>query len=536
VSTNPNSTNIKGTVTVTITQAADPRPVLAKGADVSNAAQAGGSVNVTFTGATGVTTLATTDFTVDNEATITSTTVSSGTVTVAVSIGENTTNAAKEYTVGIAPASTKIKGSATVKITQKTYADFTRPNGGTSYTLVRYVDYGQNNPGIVEVKPSTGGNITGLVNDPYLKKLFNAIYTPNKPDSTDSVLLDGQGKLPVTKETIRYTPEISAKALALFKITFGSTDKVEITGTDLPTALGASETKLIVIDIGVPDEVDNTGLPTFYIPATGFGEEENSYAHIRLRVNKGASLVILADNSDYTPSTPCPTGTFNYGCVEVMAGGKLRDGAFVGFPLGSNAVILNRLGSYLAIGPEPKSEDAQINQNTYDSYYKGWLIGPANEGDDRPRIKWDSGNNDPDYLEVREGKLALSANVTVQTSMGLIYSAWLIGNTTVTIDIPADYATEYGQSLFANNFAKKDGTSWTFYGTDTDAQIVIEAGSKLHKVFLTGDVSDEKVFIPTNEARTTITNNASENGGESFPEEQYTNDISGKAAWNIPSD
>ena len=189
--------------------------------------------------------------------------------------------------------------------------------------------------------------------------VLKAVYEPNKPGSTDSVSLDAAATPSVSKTAVTYTAALSAEVLSLFQFTTGteSIDKVEITGTALPdaTTYNATQTNLIVIDIGKPG-ADNSALPKFYIPVQGLGADGGSYAHIRLRVNNGAELVILADNSAYASNGgaghPAPDGYFNGGCVEVMSGGKLRDGAFEGFPLGSNAVILNRSGSYLSVGAE----------------------------------------------------------------------------------------------------------------------------------------------------------------------------------------
>jgi len=79
------------------------------------------SANVTFTGASGLT-LAATDFTVSvNDAGTNGSigTIGNGaTVTVPVTFTANPYNAARKFTVGINSASTKIKGSATVVITQ----------------------------------------------------------------------------------------------------------------------------------------------------------------------------------------------------------------------------------------------------------------------------------------------------------------------------------------------------------------------------------------------------------------------------------
>jgi hypothetical protein len=387
------------------------------------------------------------------------------------------------------------------------------------------------NSGLATLKTygDTGPGTEYIVTEGGLNTLFNAIYTPNAPDTSDNVALDGQAGY--QKTTVRYTAGISEKVLGLFRITVGAkpvNDKIEITGEDLPASdiadPIASETNLIVIDIGLPGTADNGDLPVFYIPNQGLGANSGNYAHIRLRVNKGASLVILADNSGYInggAGDSCPNGHFNNGCVEVMEGGKLRDGAFEGFPLGADAVILNRLGSYLAVGPEPGSPDATNpkSRQAYNAYYYGWLAGPDAEGADKPRIKWDTGNASSSYIEVRPGKLAISTNVTVQKGMGLIYSVWFIGDTTVTIDVLADEAASGQRGLFAN------GDGYKFYGTTNEAKIVIKAGSVLNKMFLTSGATDAANFIGSDASDTTITNTGTGTAVE------YVDPITGYSSW-----
>ncbi|MDR3170515.1 MAG: leucine-rich repeat domain-containing protein [Treponema sp.] len=89
---------------------------LTAGAAVS-AAATDTSKAVTFTGATGLT-LTAADFAVTTGGTISTVVVASGTATVTVTFAANTDTTAKTYTVSIAAASTTIKGSAKVTITQ----------------------------------------------------------------------------------------------------------------------------------------------------------------------------------------------------------------------------------------------------------------------------------------------------------------------------------------------------------------------------------------------------------------------------------
>ncbi|MDR0400230.1 MAG: hypothetical protein LBH51_04735, partial [Treponema sp.] len=163
-----------------------------------------------------------------------------------------------------------------------------------------------------------------------------------------------------------------------------------------------------------------------------------------------------------------------------------------------NAVILNRLGSYLAVGPEPGSSDLQtaIGQAAA-PFYAGWLIGPQGSG---ARIEWDAGDQNGDYIEVIEGKLAISANVTVKKTLGLIYEVWFVNGPRVTIDAAADSVTIGGKKgLFAN------GGTYKFYGTKSvsggvntpsaTASIVIKSGSVLEKEFLTSGTAGDGQYI-----------------------------------------
>jgi hypothetical protein len=409
-------------------------------------------------------------------------------------------------------------------------AEFSRPTVATAYT----VGYFDNNGAAGLINGSTSWY---LVTDANLKKIFNAIYIPNVPGTTDTV---EQGKT-----AIAYDDAISRAALSLFTVTVGSSssgDKIEIKGTALPAkglaSPPASDTNIIVIDIGIPDDAaTNSGLK-FYIPDRQLGlNGSGGYDHIRFRVNRGAETVILADNTSYIASGaghPCPAGNFNNGCVEVMAGGKLRDGAYEGFPLGSDAVILSRLGSYLAVGPEPGTLDATGSKaEAYGLYYSGWLIGP----DEDPRIQWDGGDQNGDYIEVRQGKLAISVNVTVRKTLGLIYSVWFANGPRVSIDARNDSTAIGGKKgLFAN------GPAYKFYGTKSasggenigspTATIVIKPGSTLHKLFLTDGVGDADSYITASSTDITIENAGYGNGTVS--ETPYTNNIRGYLNWNTP--
>ncbi|MDR1061853.1 MAG: InlB B-repeat-containing protein [Clostridiales bacterium] len=360
--------------------------------------------------------------------------------------------------------------------------------------------------------------------------ILRAVYLPNAPGSTDAIESG--------KTTIAYTEAISEAALNLFEIYIDSThaanDSINIKGTELPAADGESTTNLIVIDVGIPGGANNGALPTFHIPYGALGASDDSYGAIRFRVNSGASLVIEADNDSYIANGanhPCPPGNFNNGCIEAMPGGKLRDGAYEGFPLGSNAVLLSRLGSYLAVGPESSFEIGGAGYvESRDKWYSGWLVGPA-EGN--PRIVWDSGDQTGGYIEVRPGQLAISANVTVKKTLGLIYSVWFVNGPTVTIDAAGDTVDIEGmKGLFAN------GDNYKFYGTEESsggqnpgspaATIIVKPGSTLHQMFLTAGNTHEFGFITASSDDRTIVNKGD---GDSVLSGTYVGGITGYLNW-----
>jgi hypothetical protein len=373
-----------------------------------------------------------------------------------------------------------VAGEQGVVITPDTIAVFSRSSHAGVYTLAAY--NGENARLLTSNKIGTWYKIT----DTDLKALFRAIYEPNQSESVDTVESG--------KAAIKYTEAISAAALDLFKITIGtaaSADKVELKGTDLPNADGASPTNLIVIDIGIPGQT-NSGLPPFYIPkdkedSLGLNGYDGDYSHIRLRVNNGAELVILADNSGYIANgagNSCPDGNFKGGAVEVLADGKLRDGAFEGFSLGSGAVIVNWAGSYLSIGPEPGTTDATgPAASAYTAYYAGYLIGPSNSD---ARVEWDDTNG---YLEVRSRQLITNAKLTVKKNLGLIYSVWFLSGAKLDINIPrnGDSSATYG--LWTNERAD-NSADYNFY-----VVVVPDSFPKANFITVTSGLFDKRFLI-----------------------------------------
>ena len=85
------------------------------------------SAKVTFAGAEGVEGISADDFTVTGGATISDVELEDDTVTVTVEFDQNTTTEPRTFTVGINSASTLVKGSATVTVTQAGIYVDTRP-------------------------------------------------------------------------------------------------------------------------------------------------------------------------------------------------------------------------------------------------------------------------------------------------------------------------------------------------------------------------------------------------------------------------
>jgi hypothetical protein len=359
-------------------------------------------------------------------------------------------------------------------------------------------------------------------------RIFTAVYSPNAPGTADAV---EQGAAAVP-----YDEEISRAVLNLFKIRVGKTsadDRIAVRGTDLPA--GTDRYHPIVIDAGIPG-ADNSGLPAFVVPAGGLGTDGGSYRHIRLRVNRGAYLVIDADNTGYAAGNSCPPGKLADGTAEIMGGGRLRSGAYRGSPLGENAVILVRLGSFFAAGPETSFDPSRDGYNAeVDKFFSGWLVGPAGEN---ARIQWGTGDQNGDYFEIRPGRIAVSANITVKKTLALDGGLWFINGPTVTIDAAGDSLTLHGKKgLFAADEA------YRFYGTasrsggqnpaEVMAKVVIQPGSALHRSFLTGEPPDAgKELITAAGGSITIKNQ----GKGNTPEVSYTAGDSryGYLNWLIP--
>jgi hypothetical protein len=353
---------------------------------------------------------------------------------------------------------------------------------GTEYTVVYADGYGA--AGL----HNGSETLWQYVEDPFWAALFAAVYIPNAPDSTDAAIWP-QAAWP-------YDGEISRAALNLFRIRGNGTEPaacaVEIKGGGLPEAAGMGGNHLIVVDIGLPGR-DNSGLPVFIVPERGLGMAGGRYEYLRFRVNRGAHVVVRADNSA-GEGLPCPPGNAAGAAVEVMDYGKLRLGASEGYPLGEDVRIIVRLHGALALGPEG---------------YAGWLIGPAALD---PGIAWGTGDQNGDSVEFYGERMAFSANLTVQKTLRLRYSLWFVNGPTLTIDAGGGSLDIDGQKgLFAGE------RGYRFYGTASTsggmnigtpaARIVLRPGSVLSRSFLTTEEGD--ALISPGPYGTTIVNRGS---------------------------
>jgi hypothetical protein len=391
---------------------------------------------------------------------------------------------------------------------------FSRPDEETAYDLAYYDENGA--AGLALLVPGSrlragGTNWVYVAND-YFKNIFNAVAAPNEPG-----------------------------ARGLFHIIIGAegagADKIEIAGASLQGAGTAA--KPAVIHAGLP-EGDNSGLPPYVIPYRGLGSPGKGYPHLRIQVNRGASLVILADNTGYEAGgagNPCPPGYFK-GTVEVMGGGSLRDGAYEGFPLGAESVIIARLGSRLAVGPETSFNPGGAGYvASRDKYFSGWLVGSAG---DAPRIVWGTGDQNGDYIEIRGGKLAFSANVTVKKTLALDVSVWFVNGPSLAIDAAGDSLAIAGRKgLFARDGGRK------FYGDKSSsggqnpgapaAKIILKEGSALHRSFLIGgDPAEGEEFIEADGGLSVSNRGSAEGGPPLVFYKEGSAPIFGYLNWELP--
>jgi hypothetical protein len=416
---------------------------------------------------------------------------------------------------------------------------FVRPDAGEAVYTVFWYDGASGAAGLLS---GTGGDEPDwfFVEEEALRNMFNAVYAPNAPGTADSI--------EPGKQAAAYTPEISETVLSLFNITVGSTDagdRVEIGGADLLAASAPviDEYHPVVIDIGIPG-TSNGGLPAFHVRAGALGTAEVHYGHIRLRVNQGAGLVIEADNTGYSEGITdwaCPHGNLQGGTVEVAGGGWLRNGAYRGFPLGKGSIIIARLGSRLATGPESSfSPSAPGYDAELDAHYAGWLIGHAGDG---AALCWGAGDQNGSFIEIRDiprpgdgadgGTLAFDVNLTLRKPLALRYNVWFVNSPTLTIDAADGPAIDGHRGLIAEDARYK--LYGTFFQTGGQnparpaAKIIVMPGSGISRSALS---PDGEGFVKAEGSGLTINNRGAAGGAV---ETGYGRDsIAGYCNWDAP--
>jgi hypothetical protein len=340
------------------------------------------------------------------------------------------------------------------------------------------------------------------VQDTKLQDLFDAVYSPNAPGSMDEV---EKGK-----EALAYDDAISSAVLKLFTITLeqdSSSDRVEIQGTDLPSAARAGKYRPIVIDIGIPGK-NNNGLPTFSLDRGNLGTVPADYAHIRLRVNQGAQLSIGRGNS---------YGNLENATLEVMGGGLLLDANYEGF-LGAGAIVIVRLNAYLKAGSAGSFEYGN---------YDDWLIGPASVPG---VILWGTGDQNGSYIELwdhEEGRrLALNADIALRKSLALDYQVWFVNGPILRVEAVGDLSAKDGSTYprFYGDFFTSGGQN----PARVEAAIILYPGSTISGSLLSDSagmdiqgLTSGELYIP--------------NKGSNGAEKAYGRDsIKGYLNWDTP--
>jgi hypothetical protein len=279
----------------------------------------------------------------------------------------------------------------------------------------------------------------------------------------------------VEDETLRQNVDIiyranqaSDDALALFHLVVASEDDAEnswfdtvaagdyikLAGTDVPT--GTNTTSLVKINVGVPDE-DNGALFDVVIPVGELGTGSTSYTYTWIVVNNGAYLDVNANQILGSPGL-ASGGNFENGTVRVANGGKVRDSAWMGWPLGSNSAFRVLYGGSIAVGKGDRDGHAWLDGYTalypaeYPNFgsFEGWLIAPS--GDNTKAVWGSRGSSSEEdgygFLDAFDTNVVIYGNVTIKKSTGLIYDVLLVAGTTLTIETDVDLDPKervYGQ-------------------------------------------------------------------------------------------
>ncbi|GHU84444.1 hypothetical protein FACS189473_1850 [Spirochaetia bacterium] len=328
VGINGGSAKIKGSATVVITQAAndpgDTRAELSAGSAV-NAAYTATTASVTFTGAAGLT-LAATDFTVTTGGVIGTSAVSGDTVTVPVTFAANTGTSAKTYTVGINGGSAKIKGSATVVITQAaaptldTRAELTAGSAvNAAYTAttasVTFTEAAGLSLAAADFTVTTGGTIgTPAVSGDTVTVPVTFAANPGTSAKTYTVGINGASAKIKGSATVVITQAAAPTLDTRVELTAGSAVRAAYTATTASvTFTGAAGLTLTAADFTVSagGTISNPAVSgnTVTVPVTFAANAGTSAKTYTVGINGASAKIKGGATVKITQTTPPDTGT-----------------------------------------------------------------------------------------------------------------------------------------------------------------------------------------------------------------------------------
>ncbi|MDR3275731.1 MAG: hypothetical protein LBT11_00745, partial [Treponema sp.] len=325
--------------------------------------------------------------------------------------------------------------SATAKFTAVD-AKFARPASTPVEYTVQEVKAG----GIAQLKPAGDAKWYYVAEEKLLTNI-DIIYRANKDLPAALALFH-----------LVVAPEAN-KAKAWFNASPG--DYIKLKGTAVPT--GTNAASLVRINVGVPGE-NNAALLDVVIPPGELGAtEDTSYTYTWIVVNNGAYLDVAATQTMGGEMTD--SGKFKNGTVRVAAGGKVRDSAWMGWPLGSTSAFRVLWGGSIAVGKGDRDGHTWVDgytakmESSHDYYgsFEGWLIAPSS--DTNATAVWGTKGSSSEedgygFLDAFDTNVVIYGNVTIKKTAGLIYDVLLVAGTTLTIDAAADLnpkALVYGQ-------------------------------------------------------------------------------------------
>jgi hypothetical protein len=204
-------------------------------------------------------------------------------------------------------------------------------------------------------------------------------------------------------------------------------------------------------------------------------------------------------------------GTFTNayaGLLEVKDGGKLRDGAGAGYPLGEGNIKAHA-GARIAVGAgyaDGTNENASVTEVTsgngdgwksgYLAGQAGWLIGQST--DTTPISIWgtalDSGGG---MIGIGKNKLYINAHITVKRSTAMPYDIVLSANATLELanSVELHYSGAESGNEARHIYGSATSVNWGTHSGATGSRIVLGANATIGRNFfgaytLTGTVTD----------------------------------------------